>query len=115
MHFDEIWKVRIRGLELRFPIEHFWSQLDRCVLIYKNSKFILICSNFFRKFYSPSGAYCTSKAAQVMMMLYLNQKLNSLENSNVKVFALHPGVVKTDLYVNEKWLTVSLLSKKYLY
>jgi len=58
------------------------------------------------KFYSPSGAYCTSKAAQVMMTLYLNQKLNSLENSNVKVFVLHPGVVKTDLYVNEKWLTV---------
>ena len=43
-----------------------------------------------------------------MMTLYLNQKLNSLENSNVKVFVLHPGVVKTDLYVNEKWLTVSL-------
>jgi len=58
------------------------------------------------QFYSPSGAYCTSKAAQVMMTLYLNQKLNSLENSNVKVFVLHPGVVKTDLYVNEKWLTV---------
>ena len=42
------------------------------------------------------------------MTLYLNQKLNSLENSYVKVFVLHPGVVKTDLYVNEKWLTVSL-------
>ena len=61
----------------------------------------------FRKFYQPEGAYCISKAAQVMMTIYLDQKLSSLEDTHVKVSAVHPGIVKTDLYVNVRYMTVS--------
>ena len=61
----------------------------------------------FRKFYQPEGAYCISKAAQVMMTIYLDQKLSSLEDTHVKVLAVHPGIVKTDLYVNVRYMTVS--------
>ena len=49
-----------------------------------------------------------------MMTIYLDQKLSSLEDTHVKVLAVHPGIVKTDLYVNVRYMTVSTLHKNYL-
>ena len=42
-----------------------------------------------------------------MMTIYLDQKLSSHEDTHVKVLAVHPGIVKTDLYVNVRYMTVS--------
>ncbi len=58
-------------------------------------------------FYNPQGAYCISKAAQVMTSKYLNEKCSTLDNCYVTFNSVHPGVVKTDLYANARWITVS--------
>lgn len=58
-----------------------------------------------RNFYSPQGAYCISKAAQIMTAFYMNEKCKTLENCNITFNAVHPGVVKTELYAHAKWIT----------
>ena len=65
--------------------------------------------NIFRSFYQPEGAYCISKACQIMFTLSLNKKLSLTDDCHVKVYALHPGIVKTDLYANARYMTVSHL------
>lgn len=54
------------------------------------------------KFYSPEKSYGNSKAAQVMFSQFLDSRLSNL--SKVRVTALHPGVVYSDLY-QEVWWT----------
>ena len=65
--------------------------------------------DIFRSFYQPEGAYCISKACQIMFTLSLNKKLSLTDDCHVKVYALHPGIVKTDLYANARYMTVSHL------
>uniref|UniRef100_A0A0K2VI86 Retinol dehydrogenase 12like [Bombus terrestris] n=1 Tax=Lepeophtheirus salmonis TaxID=72036 RepID=A0A0K2VI86_LEPSM len=62
-----------------------------------------------KNFYTPQGSYATSKAAQVLFTKYLQSKIDGSPKykGNISVFAVHPGMIFTDLYVN----TPSLLFK----
>jgi len=59
-----------------------------------------------RQFYSPQGAYGISKAAQIMSTIHLNKELEAMENCHVTVNSLHPGVVRTELYQNSRYVTL---------
>lgn len=59
-----------------------------------------------KKFYCAEGAYGNSKAAQILCTKYLNSILESDESCFVRAFCLHPGVVKTDLYENAKYVKI---------
>jgi NAD(P)-dependent dehydrogenase (short-subunit alcohol dehydrogenase family) len=45
--------------------------------------------------YSPSKAYSQSKLANILFTRELTKRLG--KNSNIKVYCLHPGIIKTDL------------------
>ena len=51
------------------------------------------------RYYSPEQAYGNSKAAQILFTRQLT-KLLEQNNSNVRCYSIHPGIVFTDLYVN---------------
>uniref|UniRef100_A0A0K2TPU3 Shortchain dehydrogenaselike [Tribolium castaneum] n=2 Tax=Lepeophtheirus salmonis TaxID=72036 RepID=A0A0K2TPU3_LEPSM len=55
-----------------------------------------------KELYTPEGAYANSKAAQIMFTKYLQSKIDESDayKGKVSVFALHPGVIYSDLYVN---------------
>ena len=55
------------------------------------------------KFYSPEQAYGNSKAAQILFTKQLTTVLEQ-ENSSVRCYSLHPGIVYTGLYVNVWWM-----------
>lgn len=59
---------------------------------YENTFFFV-----FRKYYYPPDAYNQSKLAQVLFTRHLQIKLNQ---ENVQVHAVHPGIVDTDLFVH---------------
>ncbi len=48
--------------------------------------------------YSPIKAYCQSKLANILFTRELAKRLGP--NSNVTVYSLHPGIIKTDLFRN---------------
>ena len=54
--------------------------------------------NFERKFYSAYGGYMQSKLAN---MLFTTELSRRLENTNVTVYAVHPGVVDSGIYRNQ--------------
>lgn len=49
------------------------------------------------KNYSPNGVYSQSKLAQIMSVYELQDRLKNAKNSNVKVYACHPGASRTSL------------------
>jgi NAD(P)-dependent dehydrogenase (short-subunit alcohol dehydrogenase family) len=53
--------------------------------------------SYYRKMYSKKMAYMASKLMQVVSTIDLNSRLEK-EGVNVRVYAVHPGVVKTDLH-----------------
>jgi len=55
------------------------------------------------KFYSPELSYGNSKAHQVMFSQFLDSRLSG---EGVRVIALHPGVVYTDLYATVWWVQI---------
>ena len=59
-----------------------------------------------RKFYNAQGAYGTSKVAQIMSSIYLNNKCETMENCHVTFNSVHPGVVNTDLYAHARYVTL---------
>ena len=57
--------------------------------------------------YSPFHAYAQSKLAQIMFTYKLHRLLSSDSNdqtSDISVNCLHPGVAKTELYENVRWV-----------
>lgn len=52
------------------------------------------------KLYTPELAYGMSKSAQVMFSQYLD----SFTSPRIRVFALHPGVIMSDLFQEVKWM-----------
>lgn len=58
----------------------------------------------WEKNYDPVKAYAQSKLANIMHAKALARRLNE-EGAKVNVYALHPGVIKTDLYshTNNRW------------
>jgi len=58
---------------------------------------------YFRSYYNKFAAYCQSKAAQIMFTKVLHELLAS-ENKPVKVYAVHPGVIKTNVW-SKYWFT----------
>ncbi len=50
--------------------------------------------------YSPSKAYSQSKLANVLFTRELAKRLG--KNSNIKVYCLHPGIIRTDLWRHSK-------------
>jgi NAD(P)-dependent dehydrogenase (short-subunit alcohol dehydrogenase family) len=46
--------------------------------------------------YSPFKAYSQSKLANVLFTRELAKRLG--KNSNIKVYCLHPGIIRTDLW-----------------
>ncbi|CAL8133619.1 unnamed protein product [Orchesella dallaii] len=53
--------------------------------------------------YSPHLAYMSSKLMQVVSTVDLNRRFQE-KKINVRVYALHPGVVRTDLYQHVCWV-----------
>ena len=51
----------------------------------------------FRSFYSKTGAYAQSKAAQIMFTKTLDDRLATAEKP-VHVYAIHPGFIYSNLY-----------------
>ena len=58
---------------------------------------------FHRFYYNKFAAYCQSKAAQVMFTEFLHDQL-ACNNKPVKVYAVHPGVIKTNVW-SKYWFT----------
>ncbi|EFX86946.1 hypothetical protein DAPPUDRAFT_312401 [Daphnia pulex] len=54
-------------------------------------------------YYNKFAAYCQSKAAQIMFTKVLHELLTS-KNKPVKVYAVHPGVIKTNVW-SKYWFT----------
>jgi len=50
------------------------------------------------KCYYPPVAYNQSKLAQVLFTRYLQKMLDKNPSNNVQIYAVHPGVVDTDLF-----------------
>ncbi|XP_022187488.2 retinol dehydrogenase 11 isoform X2 [Nilaparvata lugens] len=50
-----------------------------------------------RSWYIPSAAYAQSKLAQVVFTKFLDKQMKN-EESLVEVFAVHPGIVDTDIF-----------------
>lgn len=75
----------------------------------KKTNFYLL--NFlFRSFYSKTGAYSQSKSAQIMFTKVLDERLSS-ENKPVKVYAIHPGFIRSNLYTQTwyaKFVTLTM-------
>ncbi|XP_032781983.2 retinol dehydrogenase 11 [Daphnia magna] len=53
--------------------------------------------------YNKIGAYSQSKSAQIMFTKILDEQLSS-ENKPVKVYAVHPGFIRSNLYT-QTWYT----------
>lgn len=51
----------------------------------------------WNKKYSPNGVYSQSKLAQIMCVYELQDRLKRAGNTNVKVYACHPGASNTSL------------------
>lgn len=51
-----------------------------------------------KKYYYPPVAYNQSKLAQVLFTRYLQKALNKDASNHVQIYAVHPGVVDTDLF-----------------
>jgi len=51
-----------------------------------------------KKYYFPTVAYNQSKLAQVLFTRYLQKVLDKNSTNNVQMYAVHPGVVDTDLF-----------------
>eukprot|EP00126_Sphaerothecum_destruens_P001219 Sdes_comp13556_c0_seq1m3231 len=104
------------GLELQTGINHFGHFLLTCLLLpflERSSRVDLkgrivnvsSCAHFaadgnFDEItnpsdYSPHGSYASSKLANVLFTFELSRRL---QNKNITVNCLHPGVVATDLY-----------------
>jgi len=64
------------------------------ILIFKYANFI-VCTYIFSHTYITNAAYAKSKLAQIMSTKYYNK---ILANTNVEVFAVHPGIVNTELF-----------------
>ena len=62
--------------------------------------------------YTPEGAYGNSKAAQIMFSQFLDSKLS--EEGKIRVVALHPGVVYTDLYTTVWWVQIFTFLAKFM-
>ncbi|XP_055837573.1 dehydrogenase/reductase SDR family member on chromosome X [Episyrphus balteatus] len=62
------------------------------------------------KYYYPATAYNQSKLAQILATRHLNQMLRE-QNAHVEVFAVHPGVVDTDLFEYSATTAVPFLKK----
>ncbi|XP_055919607.1 retinol dehydrogenase 12 [Eupeodes corollae] len=62
------------------------------------------------KYYYPATAYNQSKLAQILATRHLNKMLRE-QNANVEIFAVHPGVVDTDLFEYSATTSVPLLKK----
>ena len=55
--------------------------------------------NYERRAYDPMGAYCQSKLANVLFSAELGRRL---AGTGVTTYALHPGVIRTDLARNTR-------------
>lgn len=62
------------------------------------------------KYYYPATAYNQSKLAQILATRHLNQMLRK-EKANVEIFAVHPGVVDTDLFEYSATTAIPFLKK----
>jgi len=51
-----------------------------------------------KSYYNEIGAYSQSKTAQIMFTTTLDENL-VVENAPVKCYAMHPGLIKSDLYI----------------
>lgn len=56
--------------------------------------------------YTPYSAYAQSKLANILFVSELSRRL---EGTNVTVYSVHPGVVKSDLYRNQWRITKALM------
>ncbi len=101
-----------QGYEIQFAVNHLSHMLITLKLIpllekIKNSRVVTVTSlaQFFGKvgwknlkaqdYYNKQESYATSKLANVMFALELNQRL---KEKNILSLAAHPGIAKTNLF-----------------
>ena len=63
-----------------------------------------------RSFYSKTGAYAKSKAAQIMFTKTLDERLLTADKP-VHVYAIHPGFIRSNLYTQTwyaKFVTLTM-------
>lgn len=76
---------------------------------------MIILKNFCcRSFYSKTGAYSQSKAAQIMFTKVLDERL-SAENKPVKVYAIHPGFIRSNLYTQTWYAKLVTLTMGFMF
>ncbi len=68
---------------------------------FQKMKLLLLLLFSFRTHYNKIGAYSQSKSAQIMFTKVLDEQL-STENKPVKVYAVHPGFIRSNLY-SQTW------------
>ncbi|XP_065584143.1 dehydrogenase/reductase SDR family member on chromosome X-like isoform X2 [Artemia franciscana] len=67
-----------------------------------------------QKVYTAPIGYGQSKLAQVLFTFYLN-KLISLRQGNVNVYAVHPGFIKTNLYDQAWYARFMVLTSNFMF
>lgn len=67
----------------------------RCCLYHRPH---FLSFSFCRKSYYPADAYAQSKLAQILFTRFVDAQLKEREDYNVCIYAVHPGVVNTDLF-----------------
>lgn len=77
-----------------------FSECCRVFIIY----FLLLFVKSRKEFVS-NAAYAQSKLAQILFTKYLDQRLRDID-SKVQVFAVHPGVVNTDILKSSLYRTL---------
>lgn len=82
-------------------------RINRLIISSKSHLFV------FRNFYYPADSYSKSKLAQVLFTMSLD-RLCREKHLKIRVLAVHPGIVNTDLFKNSNsdyfpWM------KKFLY
>lgn len=93
-----------------FDINDLQAKYKRDGFLMEREILIVLFFSQFRTFYSKTGAYSQSKAAQIMFTKVLDERL-SAENKPVKVYAIHPGFIRSNLYTQTwyaKFVTLTM-------
>ena len=105
----------VDGFESQLGVNHYGNFLLQALLYQRieasRGRIVVVASEGYKmgiktiqfsdmnwnKNYSPNGVYSQSKLAQMMTVYELQDRLEKTGNTNIKVFACHPGASRTSL------------------
>ncbi|XP_014489388.1 PREDICTED: dehydrogenase/reductase SDR family member on chromosome X-like [Dinoponera quadriceps] len=115
--FEEQWAVNYLShfllTSLLLPLLKNAGQLDDCsrIINVTSCAYRLASANFdinCKDYFVTQAAYAQSKLAQVIFTIVL-QKLLVDRSLNVRVYSVHPGIVKTGIFSNTFWNKTKLM------